>query len=89
MLNHHEFYLDNIIKVKLPAEYKNETIQAEITVKTNNSETEPYVFSQELKFNNILKALIPSSLIKDGVKLNTFSYEIYAKEGSPFFIPIT
>lgn len=86
---HNEFYLDNIIKVKLPEDYVNETIHANVTITTHNSTTEPYSFQQELEFDEILKALIPSAITKDGVKLNTFNYEVYAKEASPMFTTVT
>lgn len=86
---YNEFYLDNIIKVGLPEEYDNETIHAEITVTTHNPDSEPYVFHQDLVFNDILKALIPSAITKDDVKLNTFNYEVYAKEGSPMYTTVT
>lgn len=79
---HHEFYLDNIIKTELPEGYDNNTINAKIVVTTKNEDTEPYVFNQMLKFDDILKALIPGAIEKDGIKLNSFNYEVYAKSGS-------
>lgn len=80
-----EFYLNNIIKVDLPEGYDNETIIANIIVRTKSKTTEPYTFTQELKFDNILKSLIPQALVKDGIKLNSFNYEVYAKSGSPIY----
>lgn len=79
---HDEFYLNNIIKLSLPDEYSNNTIHSEVIVTTNNPQTEPYKFYQTLEFDNILKALIPSAITKDGLKLDTFNYEVYSKENS-------
>ncbi len=80
---HNEFYLNNIIKLSLPDDYDNNVIHAEVVVTTNNPDTEPYTFYQTLKFDKILKALIPSAITKDDIKLNSFNYEVYAKESSP------
>ncbi len=80
-----EFYLNNIIKAELPEGYNNETIISQVTVRTKNKDTQAYTFTQELKFDNILKALIPQAIQKDGVKLNSFNYEVYAKSTSPLY----
>ncbi len=85
---HNEFYLNNIIKLSLPEDYDNNVIHAEILVTTNNPETEPYTFYQTLKFDKILKALIPSAITKEDINLNSFNYEVYAKEASPNFVTV-
>jgi len=83
-----EFYLDNVIKLSVPDGYDNNTILAEIEATSDNPDTEPYTFYQTLKFDEILKALIPSAIIKDDISLNSFNYEVYAKEGSPQYVPV-
>ncbi|MBI9031362.1 hypothetical protein JEZ13_05115 [bacterium] len=83
-----EFYLDNVIKLAVPDDYDNNTITAEIIIKTNNPDTEPYTLYQNLKFDKILKALIPSAIVKNNIALNSFNYEVYAKEGSPQYVTV-
>ena len=83
-----EFYLNNIIKLTLPEDYNNNTIVAKVEVKTDNPDTGLYTFTQVLQFDKILKALIPSAIEKDGILLNSFNYEVYAKSGSDIFKPI-
>lgn len=88
-MTHTEFYLNNIIKVTLPEDYDNNTIISQVEVTTRNKESEHYVFTQELKFDSILKALTPGPIQKDGIYLNSFNYEVYAKSGSPIYSTIT
>ncbi|OQY37704.1 MAG: hypothetical protein B6226_04900, partial [Candidatus Cloacimonetes bacterium 4572_65] len=85
-VDYNEFYLDYRIKIKLPNDYKKEQqIRAELIVTTSKKDAEPYLIEQTLDYDTIVKALVPSSIIKDGLDVEKVNYEIYSKNTSPIY----